>query len=100
MKLHEYQAKEVIAKHGIPIQYGVVAFSAEEAVEAARNLYPNPTGKEWFVLKAQVHAGGRGKGGGVKLAKSVDEVREKAEAMIGMRCEFSSARCSVISKMA
>ena len=85
MKLHEYQAKEVIAKHGIPIQYGVVAFSAEEAVEAARNLYPNPTGKEWFVLKAQVHAGGRGKGGGVKLAKSVDEVREKAEAMIGMR---------------
>lgn len=85
MKLHEYQAKEVIAKHGVPIQKGKVAFSYEEAVEAARTLYDNPTGKEWYVLKAQIHAGGRGKGGGVKLAKSLDEVRDKSKDMIGMR---------------
>jgi succinyl-CoA synthetase beta subunit len=85
MKLHEYQAKEVIAKQGVPIQKGKVAFSAEEAVEAARTLYDNATGKEWYVLKAQIHAGGRGKGGGVKLAKSLDEVRDKSKDMIGMR---------------
>ena len=84
MKLHEYQAKEVIAKSGVPIQQGTVAFSADEAVEAAKNLYENPTGKEFYVLKAQVHAGGRGKGGGVKIAKSLDEVRELAGQMIGM----------------
>ena len=84
MKLHEYQAKEVIAKYGIPIQEGKVAFSVEEAVEAAKTLYDNPTGKEFYVLKAQVHAGGRGKGGGVKVAKSIEELRERAEAMMGM----------------
>ena len=66
------------------IQHGTVAFSAEEAVEAAKNLYDNPTGKEYFVLKAQVHAGGRGKGGGVKIAKSLDEVKDLASQMIGM----------------
>lgn len=84
MKLHEHQAKEVIAKYGVPIQEGKIAFTVEEAVEAAKTLYDNPTGKEFFVLKAQVHAGGRGKGGGVKLAKSIAEVEEKASEMIGM----------------
>ncbi len=84
MKLHEYQAKEVIAKFGVPIQHGTVAFSADEAVEAAKKLYENPTGNEYYVLKAQIHAGGRGKGGGVKIAKSLDEVKELASKMIGM----------------
>lgn len=84
MKLHEHQAKEVIAKFGVPIQEGKVAYTVEEAVEAAKTLYSNPTGKEFFVVKAQIHAGGRGKGGGVKLAKSVEEVREKAQQMLGM----------------
>jgi succinyl-CoA synthetase beta subunit len=84
MKLHEHQAKEVIAKYGVPIQVGTVAFSVDEAVHAAETLYPNATGKEWYVVKAQIHAGGRGKGGGVKLAKSLAEVREKASAILGM----------------
>lgn len=84
MKLHEYQAKEVIAKTGVPIQKGIVAFTVEEAVQAAKTLYENPTGKEWYVLKAQIHAGGRGKGGGVKLAKSLDQVPEIAEQILGM----------------
>ncbi len=84
MKLHEYQAKEVIAKSGVPIQEGTVVFSPEEAVEAAKTLYDNPTGNEYYVLKAQIHAGGRGKGGGVKIAKSLDEVRTIADEIIGM----------------
>ncbi|MEM0999217.1 MAG: ADP-forming succinate--CoA ligase subunit beta [Bacteroidota bacterium] len=84
MKLHEYQAKEVIARHGVPIQNGTVAFSVEEAVEAAKSLYENPTGKEWYVLKAQIHAGGRGKGGGVKIAKSLEEVKTIADQILGM----------------
>jgi len=84
MKLHEYQAKEVIAKHGVPIQHGKVAFSVEEAVEAAKTLYDNPTGNEYYVLKAQVHAGGRGKGGGVKVAKSIEDLEAKAKDMMGM----------------
>lgn len=85
MKLHEHQAKEILQGYGVPIQEGKVAFSAEEAVEAAKTLYDNPTGKEWYVLKAQVHAGGRGKAGGVKLAKSLEDVAEKSEAMMGMK---------------
>jgi succinyl-CoA synthetase beta subunit len=84
MKLHEHQAKEVIAKAGVPIQQGKVAFSVAEAMTAARTLYPNPTGKEWFVVKAQIHAGGRGKGGGVKLAKSLEQVEERATQILGM----------------
>ncbi len=83
MKLHEYQAKEIIAKFGVPIQHGKVAYSAEEAVEAARKLYDSPT-DGYYVLKAQIHAGGRGKGGGVKIAKSLEEVKELASKMIGM----------------
>jgi succinyl-CoA synthetase beta subunit len=84
MKLHEHQAKEVIAKAGVPIQQGKVAFSVKEAMTAAKTLYPNPTGKEWFVVKAQIHAGGRGKGGGVKLAKSLEQVEERATQILGM----------------
>lgn len=83
MNLHEHQAKEIIAKYGVPIQEGKAVFSVEEAVEAAKNLYPNPTGKEFYVVKAQIHAGGRGKAGGVKVAKSIEEVREKASQILG-----------------
>ena len=85
MKLHEHQAKDILRSYGVPVQEGTIAFSVEEAVNAARNLYPNPTGKEWFVVKAQIHAGGRGKGGGVKLAKSLQEVEEKAGQILGMQ---------------
>lgn len=84
MKLHEHQAKEVIAKHGVPIQNGKVIFEGDDAVATAKTVYPDGHEGKWFVLKAQIHAGGRGKGGGVKLAKSLDEVAEKAEAMMGM----------------
>ncbi|MCS7074192.1 MAG: ADP-forming succinate--CoA ligase subunit beta, partial [Bacteroidia bacterium] len=85
MKLHEYQAKDILQALGLPIQGGVVAETPDEAVEKAKTLYANPTGKEIYVIKAQIHAGGRGKGGGVKVAKSLDEVREKASAIIGMQ---------------
>lgn len=85
MKLHEHQAKDLLKSYGVPIQEGTVAFSVDEAVNAARTLYPNATGKEWFVVKAQIHAGGRGKGGGVKLAKSIQEVEERASQILGMQ---------------
>ena len=83
MKVHEYQAKEILSQHGVATQPGRVAFTADEAVEAARAIQAE-TGTTVFVIKAQIHAGGRGKGGGVKLARSLDEVREKAEAILGM----------------
>ncbi len=79
MKIHEYQAKQILREFNVPVPEGYVAFTPEEAVEAAKKL---PT--EIAVVKAQIHAGGRGKGGGVKIAKSLDEVRELAEKMIGM----------------
>ncbi len=82
MKLHEYQAKEILAQYGVPVQRGAVAETVEEAVAAAEAMAAD--GVSLFVVKAQIHAGGRGKGGGVKLAKSVDEVREKAGAILGM----------------
>lgn len=82
MKLHEYQAKEILASYGVAVQPGRVAGTVEEAVEAARVLEAD--GASLFVVKAQIHAGGRGKGGGVKLARSIDEVREKAEQILGM----------------
>src|SRR5436305_3832862 len=88
MNIHEYQAKELLAKCGVPVPAGYPAMSAEEAVEAARKL-PGPL----WVVKAQIHAGGRGKGkftelpegskGGVRLAHSIDEVREHAQEMLG-----------------
>ncbi|OGA22907.1 MAG: succinate--CoA ligase subunit beta [Betaproteobacteria bacterium RIFCSPLOWO2_02_FULL_65_24] len=80
MKIHEYQAKEVLRKYGVPTPRGVPCFTGEEAVNAADAL----GGKVW-VVKAQIHAGGRGKGGGVKLAKSKEELRELASHILGMR---------------
>ena len=83
MNLHEYQGKEILSSFGVQTQRGIVASTAEEAVEAAKKL-TEETGTGWHVIKAQVHAGGRGKGGGVKLAKSLDEVRTLAGEIIGM----------------
>jgi succinyl-CoA synthetase beta subunit len=79
MKIHEYQAKAILARHGVPVPRGEVAFNATEAGEIARRL-----GGHVVVVKAQIHAGGRGKGGGVKLAKSPDEAESIAKQMIGM----------------
>jgi succinyl-CoA synthetase beta subunit len=79
MNIHEYQAKAVLAKYGVPVPNGKPAFTVEEAVKAAEEL-----GGPVWVVKAQIHAGGRGKGGGVKVVKSIDEVRAEAERMLGM----------------
>ena len=84
MNLHEYQAKNILSKFGVKIQRGSVASTPEAAVAAAKQL-TEVTGTRWHVIKAQVHAGGRGKGGGVKLAKSLDEVRSIADAILGMQ---------------
>jgi succinyl-CoA synthetase beta subunit len=73
MKIHEYQGKEILAKFGVPVPRGIPAYTVQEAVEAAQKL-----GGPVWVVKAQIHAGGRGKGGGVKVAKSIDEVRDYA----------------------
>ena len=80
MKVHEYQGKQILRKFGVTTPDGRVAFTVDEAVQGAKEL----GGKIW-VVKAQIHAGGRGKGGGVKLARSLDEVREHAEAILGMQ---------------
>jgi len=84
MNIHEYQGKEILQRFGIAVQEGIVAETPEQAVDAAKNLQQK-TGTQWWVVKAQIHAGGRGKGGGVKLAKSLDEVKEKAGSIIGMQ---------------
>jgi succinyl-CoA synthetase beta subunit len=83
MNLHEYQGKEILSNFGVRIQRGYVAHNAKEAVSVAKQL-TDETGTEWHVIKAQVHAGGRGKGGGVKLAKNLQEVEEIAGNIIGM----------------
>jgi len=83
MNLHEYQGKEILASHGVRVQRGIVANSPAEAVAAAKELTAQ-TGTGWHVIKAQVHAGGRGKGGGVKLAKNLQQVEEIAGQIIGM----------------
>jgi succinyl-CoA synthetase beta subunit len=80
MKIHEYQAKELLRKYGVPTPRGVPCFSVDEAVQAAKTL-----GGSVWVVKAQIHAGGRGKGGGVKLARSVDEVKTLAGQILGMQ---------------
>lgn len=80
MKIHEYQGKELLKRFGVAVPRGLVARSPEEAYQAAKEL-----GTEVVVVKAQIHAGGRGKGGGVKLAKSADEAREIARQMLGMK---------------
>ncbi len=79
MNIHEYQAKQLLGSFGVSVPRGHVAFSADEAVKAAEQL-----GGPVWVVKAQIHAGGRGKGGGVKVVKSIDEVRAEAERMLGM----------------
>jgi succinyl-CoA synthetase beta subunit len=84
MNLHEYQGKEILAKYGVRIQRGYVANNALEAVEKAKQLTAE-TGTGWHVIKAQIHAGGRGKGGGVKLAKNLQQVEEIAGNIIGMQ---------------
>ncbi|MDQ3101965.1 MAG: ADP-forming succinate--CoA ligase subunit beta, partial [Bacteroidota bacterium] len=81
--LHEYQGKSILAQHGVRIQRGYVAYNPDEAVDMAKRL-GQETGTKFWVVKAQIHAGGRGKGGGVKLAKSIDEVRQRAGDIIGM----------------
>jgi succinyl-CoA synthetase beta subunit len=84
MNLHEYQGKQILKSFGVAIQEGIVADTPAEAVEAAKKL-TEQTGTQWWVIKAQIHAGGRGKGGGVKLAKSLDEVNQRATDIIGMQ---------------
>ena len=83
MNLHEYQGKDILSSFGVLTQRGIVAHSAAEAVAAAKQLTED-TGTSWHVVKAQIHAGGRGKGGGVKLAKSLQEVEDIAGQIIGM----------------
>ena len=83
MNLHEYQGKDLLSSFGVRIQRGIVASTVEEAVKAAEKLNQE-TGTSWWVVKAQIHAGGRGKGGGVKLAKSIEEVRSISEQILGM----------------
>ena len=84
MNLHEYQGKQILASHGVEIQRGIPVDNPSKAVEAAKQL-KQETGTEWWVVKAQIHAGGRGKGGGVKLAKSLDEVKQIADEILGMQ---------------
>ena len=84
MNLHEYQGKEILSTFGVKIQKGIVVSTPQEAVAAAKKL-TEETGTGWHVLKAQVHAGGRGKGGGVKLAKNLGEVESIADQIIGMQ---------------
>ncbi len=83
MNLHEYQAKDVLKKYGVAIQEGIMVENANDAVEAAKKL-TEQTGTSWHIIKAQIHAGGRGKGGGVKLAKNLDEVKQRATDILGM----------------
>ncbi len=80
MKIHEYQGKQILREFGVPVPRGIPAFTVEEAVKAAEEL-----GGPVWVVKAQIHAGGRGKGGGVKVARSIDEVRERAGQILGMQ---------------
>src|SRR5258706_7814564 len=80
MNIHEYQGKELFRKYGIATPKGFPAFSVDEAVEAAKKL-----GGSVWVVKAQIHAGGRGKGGGVKVAKSIEDVRKLSSAILGMQ---------------
>jgi succinyl-CoA synthetase beta subunit len=84
MKIHEYQGKEILRKFGVATPLGFPCFSVDEAVQAAKDLGAKLATKVW-VVKAQIHAGGRGKGGGVKVAKSLDEVRDYATQILGMQ---------------
>jgi len=84
MNIHEYQGKQILKSFGVNVQEGIVADTPEQAVEAAKQLKIDYN-SDWVVIKAQIHAGGRGKGGGVKLAKNLDEVKQRATDIIGMQ---------------
>jgi succinyl-CoA synthetase beta subunit len=84
MNIHEYQAKNILTSYGVNIQNGIVADTPGKAISAAKKLN-RETGTSWYVVKAQIHAGGRGKGGGVKLAKSMDEVESISKQILGMQ---------------
>ena len=79
MKIHEYQAKEILRKYNVPVPNGILITKKSEAAEAAKKL-----GTDVVVVKAQIHAGGRGKGGGVKLAKNPQEAEKHADTILGM----------------
>ena len=100
MNLHEYQGKSILKSYGVAIQEGIVANTPEEAVEAAKKLNTD-TGTDWWVIKAQIHAGGRGKGGGVKLAKSLDDVKRISDEILGMMLitPQTSAEGKLVSKV-
>ena len=83
MNLHEYQAKELLSSNGVPIQRGQMVSKTSDVETAAKQL-KDETGTEFFVVKAQIHAGGRGKGGGVKLAKNIDELKQYSSSILGM----------------
>ena len=83
MNIHEYQGKEILKSYGVAIQEGIIADTPAQAVEAAKQLQAE-TNTGWWVVKAQIHAGGRGKGGGVKLAKTLDKVEQFADEILGM----------------
>ena len=95
MKIHEYQGKEVLRQFGVPVPRGIPAFTVQEAVEAAQKL-----GGPVWVVKAQIHAGGRGKGGGVKVAKSIEDVKARAEAILGMQLVTHQVARTVVAQRA
>lgn len=100
MNIHEYQGKSILKSYGVAIQEGIVADTPEQAVAAAKEL-KTKYNSDWVVVKAQIHAGGRGKGGGVKLAKNLDEVKEKASQILGMHLitPQTSAAGKLVSKV-
>jgi succinyl-CoA synthetase beta subunit len=100
MNIHEYQGKSILKSFGVSIQEGIVAETPEQAVSAAKEL-KTKYNSDWVVVKAQIHAGGRGKGGGVKLAKNLDEVKEKSAAILGMHLVTpqTSAKGKLVSKV-
>ena len=88
MKIHEYQGKELFREAGVPVPDGQVAFSIEEALKITKEL-----NSDKVVIKAQIHAGGRGKGGGVKIASNLDEVKEISSKMLGMNLITHQLQC-------
>jgi len=100
MNIHEYQGKSILKSFGVAIQEGIVAETPEQAVEAAKEL-KTKYNSDWVVIKAQIHAGGRGKGGGVKLAKNLEEVKQRATDIIGMQLitPQTSAEGKLVSKV-
>jgi len=100
MNIHEYQGKGILKSFGVAIQEGIVAETPEQSVEAAKEMKAKYN-SDWVVIKAQIHAGGRGKGGGVKLAKNLDEVRQRATDIIGMHLitPQTSAEGKLVSKV-